>query len=733
MKHTTLWALAALLFIFSLPIFGQTPDCQFTFTASTAAPGIAHANKGPQCPSWRFTFYSTGFSAVSIQVEAAPDVAGSPGTWAIVPTAAVSEASCFPTGCTAGNPTVATQAGTFVLRTYFPWIRVNLTTATGTGFVSSYMYGYKGTTASVSASPSGIFGTGPFTLDTIVLGAGAQNIKPSTTLLSALVPYTGATADLNLGTHSIVSPCAAGAIQFTLAGKIGCDPQVTENFQAGLGPDVTIKTSDFLPGLYILSANAFPNPLLMYGAASGTATSQGPTGNHAVLFDFIGEACKAGTPGSCNLKTQTNGLTGYENLVSTCSDFSTGLYCLNELTTLNAKTINEVQVDSAGLFTQKWPQLKATSGQQNTLCISDTGLIVSNSAGCATGLSALVPYTGATGNVALGAHGITGAPFTGDTGAGGTTGLVPAPAAGDAAAGKFLSAGGGYAVPPGGGGGSTLYFGAANGVSAANTTITLGSTPVANSVSIFSNGSILRPGIDYTSAGAVMSAAAYYQVGNITANWATLNSVPGGITLSGSAPAPSLRGTGIQTANAATYVVTWPTGTVSGDLAIIDIGHALAVTTLGGGWSELYNDSGSNWGGAIFSKTLNPADITAGSVVVTTGGAFNGVVTITTFIGGTAGIRETVASRNGTGASTITLSTSAGVVATDVLLMFGSNRAASVDTINLGSQQQVANDGTVSGALYFLSPASPGVNAATFAYATAGSGNMQGIVVVKGI
>lgn len=39
--------------------------------------------------------------------------------------------------------------------------------------------------------------------------------------------------------------------------------------------------------------------------------------------------------------------------------------------------------------------------------------------------------------------------MVGDSGAGGTKGLAPAPAAGDAAAGKFLSAGGGYTVPSG--------------------------------------------------------------------------------------------------------------------------------------------------------------------------------------------------------------------------------------------------------------------------------------------
>jgi len=46
--------------------------------------------------------------------------------------------------------------------------------------------------------------------------------------------------------------------------------------------------------------------------------------------------------------------------------------------------------------------------------------------------------------------------MVGDSGSGGTKGLVPAPGAGDAAAGKFLKADGTYAVPPGSGGGGSL-------------------------------------------------------------------------------------------------------------------------------------------------------------------------------------------------------------------------------------------------------------------------------------
>lgn len=45
--------------------------------------------------------------------------------------------------------------------------------------------------------------------------------------------------------------------------------------------------------------------------------------------------------------------------------------------------------------------------------------------------------------------------FVGDSGSGGTKGLVPSPAAGDAAASKFLKADGTWAVPAGGGGGGS--------------------------------------------------------------------------------------------------------------------------------------------------------------------------------------------------------------------------------------------------------------------------------------
>jgi len=74
--------------------------------------------------------------------------------------------------------------------------------------------------------------------------------------------------------------------------------------------------------------------------------------------------------------------------------------------------------------------------------------------------------------------------FTGDSGSGGTIGAVPAPAAGDAAAGKFLKADRTWAVPSGTGGGGaptvhseSLTYGLGNFIFAAGDIVTLTGVP----------------------------------------------------------------------------------------------------------------------------------------------------------------------------------------------------------------------------------------------------------------
>ena len=61
--------------------------------------------------------------------------------------------------------------------------------------------------------------------------------------------------------------------------------------------------------------------------------------------------------------------------------------------------------------------------------------------------------------------------MVGDSGSGGTAGAVPGPAAGAAAAGKFLKADGTWAIPPGGLAGASVKTGSYTAVSADSSTL----------------------------------------------------------------------------------------------------------------------------------------------------------------------------------------------------------------------------------------------------------------------
>lgn len=200
----------------------------------------------------------------------------------------------------------------------------------------------------------------------------------------------------------------------------------------------------------------------------------------------------------------------------------------------------------------------------------------------------------------------------------------------------------------------------------------------------------------------------------------------------GGVTAPTIRGTAIQASSAGSYTVSWPSATVAGDLAVIFGGHGwnLIAPT---GWTSLDNSTGTNWNGAVFYRVLNGADITTGSVTVTAGGSFDGVLAIASFVGGSGGIRTKSAQQNGSGSSSVTLPTDGSPLTTDMMLYFGSNRAASTDTVSLGSNLRQANNGSAaSGCLFAGSPAAAGGVSPVFSYSSAGSGNYQVAVAVKG-
>lgn len=95
-------------------------------------------NLGTLCNSFTIEYSNSGFSVLSLIVQSAPDNGGVPGTW-------VTFAGTVVTG---SNPNTGTVSGSTTFTGFYRWIRVQLTSVTGTGQVSGAIYGDQ-----VAASP----------------------------------------------------------------------------------------------------------------------------------------------------------------------------------------------------------------------------------------------------------------------------------------------------------------------------------------------------------------------------------------------------------------------------------------------------------------------------------------------------------------------------------------------------------------------------------------------------
>lgn len=194
---------------------------------------------------------------------------------------------------------------------------------------------------------------------------------------------------------------------------------------------------------------------------------------------------------------------------------------------------------------------------------------------------------------------------------------------------------------------------------------------------------------------------------------------------------PTVRGSGIQASSAASYTVSWPAGTLAGDLALIFIGAGFQISGAPTGWALLDQKTGANWNGSTLFKILTSADITAGNVVVSMSGTFDSVLAIITFVGGAAGVYGSIGLQNSTAVSSRSIISNAYIPGVTGIY-FGSNRSAGLVTIDQGSVLQAANDGSAAtGALYAGSPPPNGIT--TFSYASVGiGGDYQFLALVVG-
>jgi hypothetical protein len=161
------------------------PDCviDFIFTAAGQTQGGVGTcgNNQLGAVQWTLIYKSTGFSALSLRVESASDANGVPGAW-----------GAFGGTIVAGiNPNTATTQASTMLTGFFPWMRVSLTSVTGTGTITGELYGcrqpgcsggFAKTTGTVTniATGCGLSG-GPITSTGTIISSWPRNAQTGTT------------------------------------------------------------------------------------------------------------------------------------------------------------------------------------------------------------------------------------------------------------------------------------------------------------------------------------------------------------------------------------------------------------------------------------------------------------------------------------------------------------------------------------------------------------------------
>jgi hypothetical protein len=205
---------------------------------------------------------------------------------------------------------------------------------------------------------------------------------------------------------------------------------------------------------------------------------------------------------------------------------------------------------------------------------------------------------------------------------------------------------------------------------------------------------------------------------------------------SGTATSSSVkvRGHAIASSSGSTLTLSLPSGCQPGDLMFVFTGHGFAVTdiNLRDSWCEVF--SGTNWNGGYCLREITAADITAGSITFTYSGSFNGVRAAVVFAGMPQKIVAFESSRNSSGATSRSISVGADCSPRvgDYVIAFGSGRAATSVTADVGSQLRQVNGTNASGCLYGGRLTADGGFTTTFNYGSAPSGDYQVVVVVSG-
>lgn len=262
------------------------PNCQigFSFTApgrSSPFQNITPAGVATKaCTSWTLVYSSTGFSALSIEIDSAPDAGASPGvspgSWTVWPAAQVAAGQVIPS-------TVTTSAGVTVFG-FFPWISVNLNSATGTGTISGFLYGWQ-TQGSQESNTGATQIQGVTSVGSVPSTGNPIQVAPNAPTKPWDCALTGLAAAL---TQCQAAP-ASGRLYIT---------------------DITVDTTTATAGTYLVEygtgANCATGTTKLYPSANGPAGWTAPVLGAPQKINFTTPLQPAALNAVCVLGTATN-------------------------------------------------------------------------------------------------------------------------------------------------------------------------------------------------------------------------------------------------------------------------------------------------------------------------------------------------------------------------------------------------------------------------------------------
>jgi hypothetical protein len=221
----------------------------------------ASSNTGIPCTLWTLDWSAqASVTSVTMEIEGAPDTAGAPGTFVVLASGAT-----FPSGKVNFSSSTA----------YYPWMRVRVNAAGGTGNISATLSGWRDNAGSIGGGGGG--------------GSGC--------------PGTTGTPCVVVGPTAIGSPPTNAPVQ--IAGVDGSDNIITPTF-CNLSAPISLSASG-LTQLVALSAGKqirICNISISFASAVGFQLQQG-----------TGTACATGT----------GNVTGiYASILTIALDFTSG-------------------------------------------------------------------------------------------------------------------------------------------------------------------------------------------------------------------------------------------------------------------------------------------------------------------------------------------------------------------------------------------------------------------------